>query len=189
MYGELFEVPILIKKVTNTDIYYKLHHGSSLIFTLFDQNKNLIARGTGMSWNENPQLAPYMEWGKKYCIEIVKGAMNPGQLTVQGANFLHLNDSMPTVANLIENRELTAFVQVGPDEAIATRGLVIDVFKGVFVGAQSGNWNSQTLYMRNAQMMFRKRMTGAEWLNDNPGLGAANSDHAAYPANVGLPTA
>lgn len=182
MFNEILELPMLVGEIKNPEIYYSAHHGSSLIFTLFDGTENLVARGMGMQWNENYQMTPVMEWGQRYCLEIVDGAMQPGQLTINGMNFLQLNDTLPTYRNLIQRRELTGIVQIAEHEKAEFRGLVIDVFQGVKIGGQSGNWNAQSLYLRNANMMYRKRLTGLEWLAINPDLGAQTASRAAYPA-------
>jgi len=185
MYGETLDPTIVVGEVTNPEVYYEGHHGSSLIFSLFDEEKSLIARGTGLQWSENYQLVPIMEWGKRHCLEIVKGAMPPGQLNFQSINFLHLNDTLPTVRNLVEKRELQAIVQIASHETPELRGLVIDVFVGVVIQGQQGNWNAQSLYLRNGNMLFRKRLNGLQWLELNPDLANQNEDHAAYPATIG----
>lgn len=184
MFGENLGLPIRVGEVQNPQVYYSLHHGSSLVFTLFDQEHNLVARGSGMQWNENYQVTPFMEWGQRHCLEVVKGAMPPGQISLQTANFLHLNDTMPTARNLVERRELTALVQIAEHEDPNYMGLVIDVFKGITIQVQSANWNAQSLYLRNANMLFRTRLTGMLWLAENPDLANATEDHAAYPAAI-----
>jgi hypothetical protein len=123
-----------------------------------------------------------MEWGQRYCLEVVKGAMPPGQINVQTANFLKLNDTMPTVDNLVEKRELNAIVQIAKHEDPAYKGLVIDVFEGVSISVQSANFNAQSLYLRNASMIFRRRKNGIMWIKENPSLLEVTEDHASYPA-------
>ena len=76
-------------------------------------------------------------------------------------------------------------VQIASHERAELKGLVLDVFRQVKIQAQSGQWNANTKYMRNGTMLYLERLTGLEWLNDNPGLAAASADHGAYPAAVG----
>lgn len=182
MFGEILDLPYVIAEVKDSEIYYSAHHGSTLTLSLFDDEFSLVARGTGMQWNEQYQMIPVMEWGQRHCLEISEGAMPPGQLVINAMNFLHLNDAMSTYRKLVQRKELQAIVQVAQHEKPEFRGLVIDVFQGVKISGQSGNWNAQTLYLRNANMIFRKRLTGLEWLALNPGLAAQTDEHGAYPA-------
>lgn len=188
MYGEITEQPIVVGEVGNPEVYYSLHSGSSLVFTLYDQGNNLVARGSGMQWNEQYQLTPFMEWGQRHCLEIVKGAMTPGQISIQTANFFKLNYTMPTFENLVERRELTALVQIAEHEDPKYKGLVIDVFQGISIQVQSANWNAQSLYLRNGTMLYRMRKNGLMWLRENPGLANVTEDHAAYPATIAATT-
>ncbi|OGU56952.1 MAG: hypothetical protein A2V66_10790 [Ignavibacteria bacterium RBG_13_36_8] len=184
MYDEKLQLPITVGNIKDPQIYYKAPHGSQLRFTIYEEGKNLVARGIGCSWNENPQIQPIMEWNHRYCVEIVKGAMPPGQLQIQTMFFLHLNDSLPTLRSLTSLSELTAIVQIGEHEDPRLRGLVIEAFKGCVIGGQSGNWNAQSTYLRQAQSWFRIRMTGLEWLAENPGLANAADNRAGYPAEI-----
>lgn len=166
--NEKLGIPVKIKEITNPKQYYSSYSGASLRMIIFkedavDPSKNLIARATGISWNENYQQTPVLELGKRFCMEIVSGAMPPGQLSIQSVQFMHLNDTLPTQKNLVEVAEWTAFTQISDEERPEISGLVIDVFQGIHIVGQAGNYNAQSLYLRNANMMYRKRLTGIEW--------------------------
>ena len=186
--GEGVQVPILIKSVKNPDWYYTNFAGSALTFTIYEETKdsfNVVARGMGVSWSENYQKTPIMEWGKRHCVEIVTGAMPVGQLSIQSMFFMQLNDALPTYKNLTSNRELNAFIQIGANEDPAIAGLVLDVFQGVHIVGQQGNWNAQSLYLRNANMMYRTRLTGLEWaLKKNSTLYPATGEKAVTEENA-----
>mgnify|MGYP001408416440 CR=1 FL=1 len=169
-YGEIMDVPIKIGEISDPDSYYKSLPGSALVMKVFDNEFNLVARALGMSWSENYQNFPVMELGQRYCVEIVKGAMPPGQLNIQGLFLMQFNDTLPTAKNLVSNRELSALVQIADHEDSALSGIVLDVFKGCVFQGQQGNFNSTSLYLRNANLIFRTRMTGLEWKQKNPSL-------------------
>jgi len=166
-YGEKYNLPVNIKAIEDPSVYYQALSGSQLVCQVFDESYNLFARGMGMSWNEQPQQTPVMEWGQRYCLEIVTGAMPPGQIAIQGMYFMKLNDTMPTYKNLASRRELFAMVQIAKHEDQALAGIVLDVFQGVKIAGQQGNWNAQSLYLKNANMMYRKRLTGIDWKMQN----------------------
>lgn len=174
MYGELLTLPTLIKEVKDQESYYQALSGSQLVVTLLDGGLNLVARGTGFQWNENYQKMPIPEWGQRHIIEIVTGQMNVGQASIQSMFFMNLNDTLPTFKNLVSRRELEIIVQIADHEDPALAGLVLDVFQGVHIQGQSGNFSAQSLYLRNANMMYRKRLTGLEW--------ARLSNDTNYPA-------
>jgi hypothetical protein len=186
MYGEKLGLPIVVADIDVADAktYYSLHHGSSLVFSLMDGAENLIARGSGISWNESYQMTPYMEMGQRHCLEVVKGAMPPGQISIQSAYFLKLNDTLPTAENLVEKRELTGIVQIAEHEDPTLKGLVLDVFEGVSISVQNGSFNAQSLYLRNATAVYRLRKSGMLWLRENPSFGEQTESHAAYPAKI-----
>jgi len=169
-YGDIYELPIKIKQIDDPETYYQALSGSQLVLTVIDKSFNLFARGTGMSWNEQYQQTPVMEWGQRYCLEIVTGAMTPGQIAVQSIYFMKMNDTLPTQKNLASRRELTAIVQIAKHEDPALAGIVLDVFQGVKIAGRQGNWNAQSLYLSNANMMYRKRMTGLDWKQSNSGV-------------------
>ncbi len=177
MFNEKFDLPIKIGAVSDTESYYQALPGSALVVQVFDGASNLIARGFGVSWNETYQLTPVMEWGKRYSVEIVKGAMPPGQISIQSMYFMDLNDTLPTYKNLVSKRELQAMIQIADHEDETLKGVVLDVFQGVVIQGQQGNFSSQNLYLRNCNMIYRTRLKGIEWLNLNP--------TAKYPAAVG----
>jgi len=183
--GILLPLPMKIGNIENKDVYYQQHHGTTLRLTVMDGNNNLVARGQGVTWNEQYQMVAEPEWAERRVIEIVEGAMLPGQLTFQSMYFFHLNDSLPTYRNLGKGDYLQCMVQIASHERAELKGLVLDVFRQVKIQAQSGQWNANTKYMRNGTMLYLERLTGLEWLNDNPGLAAASADHGAYPAAVG----
>jgi hypothetical protein len=187
MFGEILDLPVKIGEIKDHKIYYRGWHGSTLLLSVFDGSKNLIARGSGMAWNDDIQQTPYMEWAQRKCMEIITGAYNPGQITFQTLNFLHLDDSLPTARDLPYAEELTGIVQVASHEDAKIRGLVINVFEGVLFRAQSGNWNAQTLYARNGTLIYRERLTGLQWLEKNPDFATATTEHAAYPATSNIP--
>lgn len=177
MYNEKFELPIKIGKEIDSESYYQSLHGSQLVVTVLDGKKNLVARGMGMSWSENYQMQPILEWGKRYSVEIVKGSMPAGQIQIQSMYFMKLNDTLPTYKNLASRKELTAIVQIAEHEDEALKGVVLDVFEGCVIQAQSGNFNAQALYMRNVNLLYRKRLKGIEWVKKNA--------TAKYPAEAG----
>jgi hypothetical protein len=177
MYNEKLELPIRIGSIEDTESYYQALPGSALVVQVLDGSKNLIARGFGASWNETYQMTPVMEWGKRYSVEIVKGAMPPGQISIQSMYFMDLNDTLPTFKNLASKRELTAIIQIANEEDATLNGIVLDVFQGVVIQGQQGNFNASNLYLRNCSMIYRKRLKGIEWLKLNPAL--------KYPAKVG----
>lgn len=178
MYGEKLDVPIKFAQISAQDkeTYYQSLHGSQLVALVIDENNNLIARGFGLSWSENYQMAPVMEWGQRNATEIVKGAMPPGQINIQGMYFMQLNDVMPTYKNLVERKELTTLIQIQNHEDPALSGVVLDVFEGCTIQGQQGNFNSQNLYLRNCSILYRKRYTGIEW--------AKKVNGTKYPAQV-----
>lgn len=188
--GIILELPVKVGEIKNRDIYYQQFHGTNLICTVYEQdpvtkvNRNLVARGTGLTWNEQYQIIGEPEWGQRRVIEIVEGAMLPGQLTIQAMNFLHLNDSLPTYRNLGKGSYLTCLVQVATHERAELKGLVIDAFLSVKLQGQSGQWNANSKYLRNANLIYLERLTGLEWLAANPDLANAADDHGAYPAGV-----
>ena len=186
MFDELLKSSLKVAKITDPGAYYKALHGSQLQLSVFDNGSNLVARGIGCSWNENPQITPVLEWNHRTSVEIVTGAMPPGQLQIQTMFFMHLNDTMPTLRKLPDYafNELSAIIQIGQHEDARLRGLILEAFEGCVVGGQSGNWNSQSLYLRQAQVWFRVRMNGLEWIEKNPDLKSATDKHAAYPASV-----
>ncbi len=168
MFGEIIETPVKIKKVVNAELYYSSLPASAIQVRIMDNDLNVVARGMGLNWNENFQNTPVMEWGHRFATEIVPGAMNPGQLTIQTMFFMHLNDALSTFRNLTRRPEMQAFVYVAKHEDPQIEGIVLDVFKGVRIVGQQGNFNAQSLYMRNVSMMYRQRLTGAEWYFSNP---------------------
>jgi hypothetical protein len=176
-FGDVLDVPVKIGEVGDPESYYKALPGSALLVKVFDNEFNLIARGLGFSWAENYQNFPVMELGQRHCIEIVKGAMPPGQINYQGMYFMNLNDTMPTYKNLVSTRELSALVQIADHEDASLNGIVLDVFQGLVIQGQQGNFNAQTLYLRNCNMIYRTRLTGLEWKNLNPAV--------KYPAASG----
>lgn len=178
MYGEKLETPLKFTQISETDkeSYYQSLHGSQLVALVMDGENNLVARGFGLSWSENYQMNPVMEWGERNATEIVSGAMPPGQINVQSMYFLRLNDSMPTYKNLVERKELKVLIQIQNHEDEAINGIVLDVFEGCKIQGQQGNFNSQSLYMRNASILYRKRFTGAEYVKAVAGL--------KYPATI-----
>lgn len=187
MFGEKLELPIKIGEITDPESYYQSLHGSQLRVTVLDNENNLVARGFGISWNENYQMTPVMEWGQRYSVEIVKGAMPPGQLQIQSMYFMKLNDTLPTYKNLVSKRELTVIVQIADHEDETLKGVVLDVFQGCVIQAQSGNWNAQNLYMRNANLLYRKRLKGIEWVKMNASSkypAKAGDEMAMNPANL-----
>lgn len=177
MFNEAFDLPIKIGEEKDSESYYQSLHGSQLVVTVLDGTKNLVARGMGMSWNENYQLTPVMEWGQRYSVEIVKGAMPAGQIQIQSMYFMQLNDTLPTYKNLVSKKELSVIVQIADHEDESLKGVVLDVFEGCVIQAQSGNWNAQALYMRNANLLYRKRLKGIEWVK--------KIATAKYPAAAG----
>ncbi len=177
MFDEKLTLPVVISKVKDPDTYYTALSGSQLVCTVLDSDLNLVARGVGMSWNENYQKTPILEWGHRHVVEIVTGMQNIGQITVQSMFFMQLNDVMPTFKNLVSRRELQVIVQIAEHEDPKLAGLVVDVFQGVHIQGQSGNWSAQSLYLRNAQLLYRKRLTGLDW--------AKQQNNTDYPANWG----
>jgi len=123
------------------------------------------------------------EWGKQRVIEIVEGSLLAGQLTFQSMNFLHINDSLPSTPKDMNSSYLTCIVQIAANAGIKpeAKGLVIDVFQGVKIQAQSGNWSATSKYLRSGQMIFLERLTGYEWVMRNGDLQNKTSDHGAYP--------
>ncbi len=184
IYGINLTTPIKVGAIKNPEVYYEGHMGANLVFTVIDKNKSLVARGVGMQWNQSRQLSAQPEWGKKRVIEIVEGAILPGNLTFNSMNFFHLNDNLPTTPDYTNNGYLTCFVQTAEHNKPSARGLIIDVFRGVKFAAHSGNWNANSQYMMNGQMMFLERLTGLEWVAQNPDLANATADRAAYPAEA-----
>jgi hypothetical protein len=185
-----FDVPIVVQEdnISDKAVYYEQHHRSNLIFTVLDQERNLVARGVGMNWSQTQQMSADPEWGKQRVIEIVEGSMLAGQLSFQSMNFFHLNDSLPSTPKDMNSSYLTCIVQVANNEAIkpSARGLVIDVFQGVKIQGQSGSWNATSKYLRNGQMIFLERLTGLQWLQKNADLATAAEDgsRAAYPYEI-----
>lgn len=168
------------------DIYYQQHHGTSLIFTIKESGTtdNLVARGTGLTWNEQYQFVAEPEMGARRVIEIVDGAMLPGQLSFQTMYVFAINDRLPSWRTLGNTGYLECIVQIAKHERAELKGLVLDVFRQVRIQAQSGQWNANTKYMRNGTMLYLERLTGAEWVKDNATYAAADADHAAYPATI-----
>ncbi|HEX2868736.1 MAG TPA: hypothetical protein VHO03_16970 [Ignavibacteriales bacterium] len=161
--------------VNRDDLYTRGHSGSSLVFELYKKGKdgkteNLIARGTGLSWGENYQNFPVQEWGKDSVSEVVIGAMQLGQLQFSSVLFFKLKDKMPTFKNIREFRELTAKVFLAEDladpDAVCLRGKVVDYFVGVYITGQSENWNSQSLALKNGNMVFRQRFSPEEYYKE-----------------------
>lgn len=188
-YGETLLAPIKVGNISNSDVYYKALSGSQLECLVLDSSAtpatNLVARGTGFSFNENYQQTPVLEWAQRKSLEIVTGLMPPGQIQIATLFFMNLNDNMPTVRELVNLTELSVMVRIALHEDPKLQGLVLDVFQGVKIGGQSGNWNAQSLYLRNAQLIYRERLTGLQWLQANPGLANAQAgQNAAYPAAI-----
>ena len=181
-------LPILIGDITENDkdLYYQQHHGASLIFTIMEAGttNNLIARGTGIQWNEQYQILGEPEWGARRVIELVEGAALPGQLSFQTMYFFAVNDKLPTWRSLGNQDYLQCVVQIASHERAELKGLVLDVFNQVKIVGQSGQWNANTKYLRNGSMLYLERMTGAEWVKQNSTFAAANADHGAYPAAI-----
>ena len=180
-YDGTLEDPIQHNQITPTDpaLYRRAFSGADLIFQLFDGNANLIARGVGVSWSDNYQQTPVMEYGKRAPTEIVTGAANAGQLQVQTIYFCEINDNMGTHSNLKLDKEYTAVVAFSDDSndpALIDKLDVLDFFKGVKVIANSGNFSAGQNYMRNVSFMYRKCLTGAQYKKAVPA--------SAYPATV-----
>lgn len=180
-----FKIPAKVGEIVDPKVYYEQHHGSNLVFSVIDNDRNLVARGIGINWNQTRQMTANPEWGKPRVIEIVEGALLAGQLSFQSMFFMHLNDNLPTTADYTNNSYLTCIVQVASHVKPAAKGLILDVFEGVKIQGQSGNWNSNSNYLRNGTMIFLERKTGLQYANAN-GLmnAAADGSRAAYPANV-----
>lgn len=181
--------PIVVGEIKNSDIYYQQFHGTNLIFTVYATNadaslRSLVARGQGINWSEQYQLIAEPEWGQRRVIEIVDGAMLAGQLAFQSMYFLHLNDNLPTYRILGKGTYLSCMVQVAKHERAELKGLVLDVFQGVKIQGQSGQWNANSKYLRNGNMIYMERLSGIEWLQANPDLANAAGDHGAYPAAI-----
>jgi hypothetical protein len=181
---EILPPPVKVGEVKDPRIYYQGHAGATLTVAVFNGNNHLIARGHGLSWNEQPQLQNYMEWNQRHCLEIIKGAMLPGNISIQALTFFHLNDSLPTASDLADPTEFTALIQLGDKVESKLLGLVIDVFKGVNIGAQSGQFSATSQYFRTAQLIYRYRMNGLQWAQQNKDLFQATSEHGAYPATA-----
>jgi hypothetical protein len=177
MYNEKLGLPLKIGTVVDTESYYQAIPGSAIVVQVIDSGNNLVARGFGASWNETYQMTPVMEWGQRNSVEIVKGAMPPGQLNIQSMYFMQLNDTLPTYKNLVSKRELTAIFQIADHEDSSIVGVILDVFQGVIIQGQQANFNAQSLYLRNLNMIYRKRLKGIEWLALNSGI--------LYPAQAG----
>ncbi len=178
-YDGNLEEPILHTQISPTDeaVYNRAFSGADLVFLLLDGNANLVARGVGVSWSENYQQSPVQEYGHRYPTEIVTGAANAGQLQLQTVYFLKLNDYIGTHSNLILDKEFTAIVGLGDenDPDLLAKLDVTDVFRGVKVVANSGNFSAGQTYMRNISFMYRKRLSGIQNLNEAGG---------PYPASI-----
>jgi hypothetical protein len=182
--NEVLPAPVIVGDIKDSSVYYKNPHGSSLLFTVIDENRNLIARGVGVNYSETYQNTPVMELNEKFSKEVVMGAMPPGNLTVQTIFYLHLNDMLPNASNLTDPKEYTAIIQLGDKVNANLRGLVINVFTGVNLISQGGNVNAQANLTQNIQFSYRVRMNGLQWAEQNPALKNATADRAAYPADV-----
>jgi hypothetical protein len=177
-FGEILPVKTKVT-IKDTEFYHKALSGSQLVCSLYDaKNNNLIARGSGLSWNETFQQTDLPEWGQRHSIETVTGRQPIGQLTIQTFFFMQLNDALPTTQGLKNWAvdELIAQVQIAAHEDPRLAGLVIDVYEGVKIAAQSGNWNAQSQYMRNVSLIYRIRKSGADYYLKNK--------NATYPANI-----
>ena len=145
--------------------------GISMVFELYDPigKKNMIARGTGISWSENYVTHDVAEWGENAITEIVQGVMGVGQLQIQSLLFFHLNDTMPTAQSLLNFRELTAKEFIKPDyttgagDSASLAGKVVNYFEGIHFTGQSGSWNPQSLAMRNITLKYRRRYNSYEY--------------------------
>lgn len=185
MFREEFKLPVVVGDIKSDEVMFRQWQGSQLIYTLFDGENNIIARGTGMNWNENYQMNGDNEWGRRHVIEIVDGAMGLGQISIQTMYFFHLNNNLPTYRSLGRKGELTGIVQVRDHELPQYKGLVLDVFEGVKIAGLSGNWSANTKYLMQIQSVYRIRKNAIEWLDENPDLASQTDEHAPYPAAVG----
>ncbi len=183
-YGEKMLSPIKVGNIKNPDVYFKALSGSQLECLVLDGATNLVARGTGFSFNQSPQQTPVPEWGQRKVLEIVTGMMMPGQAQIQSMFFMHLNDSLPTVADLPNTTDLTILVRIAQHENVNLMGIVLYALTGARIAGESQNWNAQSLALINAQVIFREKLTGLQWLSQNSDLANAAADHAAYPAEI-----
>lgn len=189
-FGDILTPRIKVGAMTPSlkEYYYKALSGSQLVCSLYEGaggDANLIARGSGLSWNETIQQQDVPEWGQRNSIEIVTGRQPIGQLTIQTFFFMNLNDSLPTTQGLKgwAQSELQAIVQIADHEDPNLAGFVLDVFEGVKIAAQSGNWNAQSQYMKNISLVYRVRMSGLEWKQKNPSESLQNGNAVQpYPA-------
>lgn len=179
--------PVFTGEITDSENYYKQHSGVSLVFTIFDpgNDRDLVARGQGMQWNEQYQLYAEPEWGQRRVIEIVEGAMLAGQINFRTMMFFHLQDNMPTYRELGKSEYLECMVQIASHEKAALKGLVLDVFRGVKFQGQQGQWDANSKYLRNGTMWYMERLKPLEWLEENPDYGNATDEHGPYPAAIG----
>lgn len=176
-YGEVLAPRIKVGTVSNPDAYYKALSGSQLVCSILDGANNIIARGTGMNWNETFQQSDLPEWGQRHSLEIVSGRQPIGQMTIQTFFYMHLNDSLPTTSGLKAwaVNELSGIVQIAEHEDPILAGLIIDAFEGVKIAGQSGNWNAQSQYIKNVSLVYRVRLNGLEWVQ-------AHAGGTTYPA-------
>jgi len=180
-FGEILAPRIKVGTIDNPELYYKALSGSQLVLSVLDGSNNLVARGTGMNWNEQFQQTDLAEWGQRHSLEIVTGRQPIGQITIQTFFFMHINDSLPTTSGLKEwaVSELSAIVQIAEHEDPNLSGLIIDAFEGVKIAGQSGNWNAQSQYMKNMSLVYRVRLNGLEWKQ-------SHADGVAYPAKIAV---
>ncbi|GAB1348373.1 hypothetical protein MASR1M107_05850 [Ignavibacteriales bacterium] len=165
--------------VTNQGIYHRSFAGADLIFDLVDPVAgSLIARGIGANWNDNAQQMPVMEWGERVATEIVTGAQNPGQIQITSIYFLGLNDNLGSYSNLRDDKEFIGMIRMSKqaDPLTVAALKVTDVFIGMKIANNSGGFSAQQMYMRNFALIYRKRITGAQWKKYNPS--------SPYPANI-----
>jgi len=176
-FGEILSPRIIVGEVTDREYYYKAMSGSQLVCSILDGTNNIVARGSGMSWNETFQQTDLPEWGQRNSLEIVTGRQPIGQITIQTFFYMHLNDSLPTTAGIKAwaKNELSGIVQIADHEDPALAGLIVDAFEGVKIAGQSGNWNAQSQYIRNVSLVYRIRLNGLEWVEKHAG-------GTAYPA-------
>ena len=163
--------------------YQMGHSGSSLMLSLLDGKNNLIARGIGVSWSDNNQVTPVMEYGHRKPTELIEGAVNAGQLQVQSLYFLQLNDSLGSYRDLILKKEFTAIVYIAMTERPEDRGTILDCFQGCKIASNQGSFNAQNMYTRNVNLMYRYRETGLEWASKSAStFYPAKSPGGQYPA-------
>jgi hypothetical protein len=127
---------------------------------------NIIAQGRNMSWSEDYQITPVIEWDTYFSQESVIGMQGMGSWSIGSYYTLRLADSLPTIRSLPFEGEMQMIQQLGKEHP--NSGIVLNAWFGVRITRQGSGQDVNGLMMQDVSGIFRYRMSPKEWKLQNP---------------------